>query len=57
MNGTIPAPTIEYGMLAPLLVVFGAAIVGVLVEAFAPRYLRSAIHLPITLLSLLISFG
>ena len=30
-------PTIEYGPLAPMLVVFGAALVGVLVEAFAPR--------------------
>ncbi|GII53602.1 NADH-quinone oxidoreductase subunit N [Planotetraspora thailandica] len=57
MNGNIPAPTIEYAQLAPMLVVFGAAIVGVLVEAFAPRYLRSAIHLPITLLSLAAAFG
>ncbi len=52
MNGSIPAPTIEYTLLAPMLVVFGAAIIGVLVEAFAPRYLRSAIHQPLTLLSL-----
>ncbi|MGW5261964.1 NADH-quinone oxidoreductase subunit NuoN [Microbispora sp. NPDC004025] len=57
MNGTIEAPTIEYAQLAPLLVVFGAAIVGVLVEAFAPRYLRSAIHLPLTLLSLAGAFA
>ncbi|GAA4561881.1 NADH-quinone oxidoreductase subunit NuoN [Planotetraspora kaengkrachanensis] len=57
MNGTIPAPTIEYAQLAPMLVVFGAAIVGVLVEAFAPRYLRSAIHVPITLLSLAGAFA
>ncbi|WP_230985545.1 NADH-quinone oxidoreductase subunit NuoN [Microbispora oryzae] len=40
-----------------MLVVFGAAIVGVLVEAFAPRYLRSAIHLPLTLLSLAGAFA
>jgi len=31
------APKIEYGELSPLLVVFGAACVGVLVEAFLPR--------------------
>ncbi|MEV0583021.1 NADH-quinone oxidoreductase subunit NuoN [Nonomuraea sp. NPDC050310] len=49
---TIPAPTIEYGTLAPLLLVFGAAVLGVLVEAFAPRYLRRSIHLPLTLLGL-----
>jgi NADH-quinone oxidoreductase subunit N len=52
VNGSIEAPTIEYALLAPMLVVFGAAIIGVLVEAFAPRYLRSAIHQPLTLLSL-----
>jgi NADH-quinone oxidoreductase subunit N len=57
VNGTIPAPTIEYALLAPMLVVFGAAIVGVLVEAFAPRYLRSAIHQPLTLLSLAGAFA
>lgn len=53
---TIPAPTIEYGTLAPLLLVFGAAVLGVLVEAFAPRYLRRSIHLPLTLLGLLGAF-
>ncbi|WP_405088197.1 NADH-quinone oxidoreductase subunit NuoN [Microbispora sp. NBC_01389] len=57
MNGTIEAPIIEYALLAPMLVVFGAAIAGVLVEAFAPRYLRSAIHLPLTLLSLAGAFA
>ncbi|GAA3247182.1 NADH-quinone oxidoreductase subunit NuoN [Nonomuraea helvata] len=54
---SIPAPTIEYGTLAPLLVVFGAAIIGVLVEAFAPRYLRKSIHVPLTLLSLFGAFA
>ncbi|MDF2710776.1 MAG: nuoN [Nonomuraea muscovyensis] len=57
MNGVIEAPTIEYGVLAPLLLVFGAAVLGVLVEAFAPRYLRKAIHMPLTLLSLLGAFA
>ncbi|MFD1937052.1 MULTISPECIES: NADH-quinone oxidoreductase subunit NuoN [Nonomuraea] len=52
MNGTIQAPTIEYGLLAPMLVIFGAAIIGVLVEAFAPRYLRKSIQVPVTLLSM-----
>ena len=36
-RAAIAAPSIEYGQLAPMLVVFGAAVVGVLVEAFAPR--------------------
>lgn len=56
MNGTIEAPTIEYALLSPLLLVFGAAILGVLVEAFAPRYLRKSIHMPLTLLALVGAF-
>ncbi|MER7130175.1 NADH-quinone oxidoreductase subunit NuoN [Streptosporangium saharense] len=57
MNGTtITAPTIEYALLAPMLIVFGAALVGVLVEAFAPRYLRKSIQMPLTLLALIGAF-
>ncbi len=48
----IPTPHIEYGQLSPMLLVFGAAIVGVLVEAFAPRSLRRSLHLALTLGSL-----
>ncbi|MHB1431242.1 MAG: NADH-quinone oxidoreductase subunit NuoN [Streptosporangiaceae bacterium] len=48
----IPTPQIEYGQLSPMLLVFGAAIVGVLVEAFAPRSLRRSLHLALTLGSL-----
>ena len=33
-------PTIEYFELFPLLVVFGVACLGVVVEAFAPRAAR-----------------
>ncbi|MER5622909.1 NADH-quinone oxidoreductase subunit NuoN [Streptosporangium sp. NPDC002544] len=39
-----------------MLLVFGAAIIGVLVEAFAPRYLRKSIQMPLTLLALLGGF-
>ncbi len=49
---TITAPHIQYGQLSPMLLVFGAAVAGVFVEAFAPRPLRRALHLPITLGSL-----
>jgi NADH-quinone oxidoreductase subunit N len=54
--GAIPAPSIEYSQLAPMLVVFGAAVVGVLVEAFAPRELRRAIHLLVTFGALVAAF-
>jgi len=45
---TIAAPHIEYSQLAPILVVFGAALAGVLVEAFLPRRARRAAHLVIS---------
>jgi proton-translocating NADH-quinone oxidoreductase chain N len=48
----IPAPHLEYGQLSPMLLVFAAAVVGVLVEAFAPRPLRRPMHLALTLGSL-----
>ena len=49
---TIPAPHIEYSQLAPMLIVFGAALAGVLVEAFAPRAARRGLHLVLALGSL-----
>jgi NADH-quinone oxidoreductase subunit N len=52
----IPAPHIEYSQLAPMLVVFGAAVLGILVEAFVPRGARRAVHLVLTFGSLLAAF-
>ena len=44
MNGLLAvdftAPSIEYSVLAPMLIVFGAAVLGVLIEAFVPRHSR-----------------
>src|SRR6202011_4443239 len=48
VTGGIHAPSIEYSQLSPMLVVFGAAVAGVLVEAFAPRAARRGIHLILT---------
>jgi len=55
-SGTIPAPHFEWGQLAPMLVVFGAAVAGVLVEAFTPRPLRRGVQLVIALGALLAAF-
>jgi proton-translocating NADH-quinone oxidoreductase chain N len=55
-TGAIPAPHFEWGQLAPMLVVFGAAVAGVLVEAFTPRSLRRGVQLVIALGSLLAAF-
>jgi proton-translocating NADH-quinone oxidoreductase chain N len=49
---TIPTPHLEYGQLSPMLLVFGAAVAGVLVEGFAPRYLRRVLHIALALGSL-----
>ncbi|HJY93956.1 MAG TPA: NADH-quinone oxidoreductase subunit N, partial [Streptosporangiaceae bacterium] len=54
--GAITPPSIEYGQLSPMLVVFGAAVVGILVEAFTPRPLRRPVQLVVTLGSLAAAF-
>jgi NADH-quinone oxidoreductase subunit N len=50
-------PVIEYAELSPLLIVFGAAVVGVLVEAFVPRGARHLLQLVLALGSLLAALG
>ncbi|SEL04639.1 NADH-quinone oxidoreductase subunit NuoN [Rhodococcus maanshanensis] len=45
----LPAPDIEYSRLAPMLIVFGVAVVAVIVEAFAPTRGRLACHLVLSL--------
>jgi NADH-quinone oxidoreductase subunit N len=47
------APSIEYSLLSPLLVIFGVAVAGVLVEAFAPRRLRYLIQTVLAILGVL----
>jgi NADH-quinone oxidoreductase subunit N len=54
--GAIAPPSIEYSQLAPMLVVFGAAVLGILVEAFVPRELRRAVHLVLTFGALAAAF-
>jgi len=56
LAAAIEAPTIEYGQLSPMLIVFGVAVVGVLVEAFLPRRYRYAAHVPLALAGLVAAF-
>ena len=42
---------INYGAVLPMLVVFGAAMLGVLVEAFLPRTLRYAAQVGVALVA------
>lgn len=46
-------PSIDYAALAPTLILLGAALVGVLVEAFVPRRLRHVVQLTVALLAVL----
>jgi NADH-quinone oxidoreductase subunit N len=45
-------PQIDYAALAPILILFGAACVGVLVEAFVPRRSRHLVQLTVGLAAL-----
>jgi NADH-quinone oxidoreductase subunit N len=62
VNGTLVAaaeidpPTIEYAQVAPMLIVFGVAVVGVIVEAFVPRRWRYAIQVSLALAGLAAAF-
>jgi len=49
-------PHLEYGLLSPMLIVFGAAILGVLVETFAPRRLRYPAQFGIALVGIVAAF-
>ncbi len=44
----IAAPDIEYGMLAPFIIIFAAACLGILIEAAVPRALRFALQMVLT---------
>ncbi|MER5934088.1 NADH-quinone oxidoreductase subunit NuoN [Streptomyces sp. NPDC002054] len=53
----IPAPHIEYTQLAPTLIVIGAAILGVLVEAFVPRKSRYYVQVFLSVAALASAFA
>jgi NADH-quinone oxidoreductase subunit N len=54
---TIPAPSVSYVALLPIFIVLGAALVGVLVEAAAPRSVRFSTQVGVTLLGLVGAVG
>ncbi|WP_448318729.1 NADH-quinone oxidoreductase subunit NuoN [Streptomyces sp. CO7] len=53
----IPAPTIEYAQLSPVLIVIGAAVLGILVEAFVPRRARYYAQLFLSAVALTAGFA
>jgi NADH-quinone oxidoreductase subunit N len=54
---TFDAPDLAYDKLSPLLIIFGAALIAVLVEAFAPRRTRYAIQAAVAVLGILAGLG
>ncbi len=50
---SVSAPSIDYAALSPVLILLGAACVGILVEAFVPRRARRATQLLLAVASLL----
>jgi len=46
------APAIEWAALTPLLIIFGAAVVGVLLEAFLPRSARRPVQVGLALVAI-----
>lgn len=55
--GKIPGPHIEYAQLSPTLIVFGAAVIGIVIEAFVPRRSRYYSQLLLTLVALAAAFA
>ena len=51
------APSLEYGALAPMLVIFVAGVIAVIVEAFASAKLRAPLQLAIALGAVVLSFA
>jgi len=49
-------PHLDYKALAPILILFGAALVGVLVEAALPRRSRNAVQFLVAVLGIIASF-
>jgi NADH-quinone oxidoreductase subunit N len=56
VTNPFPSPSIDYAGISPMLVVFGFAVVGVVLEAFLPARLRPQIQLPVALLGLVGGF-
>jgi NADH-quinone oxidoreductase subunit N len=55
--GAIQAPSLSLAALSPLLFVFGAAAIGVLVEAFAPRHVRHPVQVALALVGMVGGFA
>lgn len=53
---TLSVPSVEYALVSPMLIVFGAAVAGILVEALLPRHTRYHAQLTLSAGALIASF-
>ncbi len=53
---SMPTPSVEYSLISPELIVFGVAVIAVLVEAFVSRKLRYGVQVLLTLGGLIAAF-
>jgi NADH-quinone oxidoreductase subunit N len=52
VNDKLQLPSLDYAALSPMLILFGVACVGVLVEGFVPRRVRHTVQLSLSLLGM-----
>jgi NADH-quinone oxidoreductase subunit N len=55
-SGSFVLPHLDYTALAPMLILFGAALVGVLIEAFVPKAYRYVSQLGLAVIGLVAAF-
>jgi NADH-quinone oxidoreductase subunit N len=53
----LSAPNLDYALLAPIMIILGGALIGVLIEAFAKPAWRARLQLVISLAAIVISFN
>jgi NADH-quinone oxidoreductase subunit N len=53
---SVKLPAIDYAALAPMLILFGVACVGVIVEALVPRRSRHGVQLGLSFLAIVAAF-
>ncbi|WP_370616307.1 NADH-quinone oxidoreductase subunit NuoN [Mumia sp. Pv 4-285] len=52
----IDAPDVDYATISPLLIILGAAVLGVLVEAFVPRAYRFVVQVAVAVVGVVAAF-
>jgi len=57
MAGSFESPQINYGAIAPMVIVIAGALIGILVEAFVPRRQRHAVQVWLSIGAVVVAFA